>query len=306
MGTLFIKFDPQSRDASPHLKEYPAAFRVKDDQGKGGDIFSTRLSPLEDKDGESCMEQEKILDIAIKAGSLLLKNGAETYRVEETILHICRSYNLPCEAFVLPTGVFVSVEGDKGASTLVKRIHSRTVDIKRISMINALSRRIEAEKPEYSQVMAELDRISNLKKYSNLAISISYAATAFVYVLIFGGTFMEGLAAVFVGTVLGLLRLFFTKGTSFPFIEYFVGGFASGILGTLSAYLLHTNPYLVIIGSVTNLVPGVALTNGIRDLLHGDSVSGLSRLGEAIMTVTAIAAGTGIGLVIWNMGRMMT
>ena len=57
----------------------------------------------------------------------------------------------------------------------------------------------------------------------------------------------------------------------------------------------------MIIGALTNLVPGVALTNGIRDLLHGDIVSGLSRLGEALMTVFAIAAGTGIGIAAWNL-----
>ena len=246
------------------------------------------------------MEQEKILEIAVRAGSLLLKNGAEIYRVEDTIVHICKSYYLSCDAFVLPTGVFVSVEGEKGPSTVVKRIQSRTVDLTRISLINALSRRIEAERPDYEQIMSELDEISKAKKYSNLLIAIAYAVTAFVYVLIFGGTLIEGLAAVIVGIVLGLLRIFFTKGTSFPFIEYFVGGFASGILGSLFSLLLRTNPYLVIIGAVTNLVPGVALTNGIRDLLHGDSVSGLSRLGEAVMTIFAIAAGTGIGLATWN------
>ena len=63
------------------------------------------------------MEQEKILDIAVCAGSILLRFGAETYRVEETINRICKSYGLNCEAFALPTGVFVSVEGKEGIST---------------------------------------------------------------------------------------------------------------------------------------------------------------------------------------------
>jgi uncharacterized membrane protein YjjP (DUF1212 family) len=248
------------------------------------------------------MDQEKILDIAVKAGSMLLRNGAEIYRVEDTITRICRSYNLACDAFVLPTGVFVSVTGEKGPSTIVRRIQSRTVDLTRISMINALSRRIELEKPDYDQVMKDLDAISGASKYSSTVTALAYAVTAFVYVVIFGGNLTEALAAVMVGTVLGLLRILFTKGTSFPFIEYFVGGFVSGLLGSLLSPLLGINPYLVIIGALTNLVPGVALINGIRDLLHGDSVSGLSRLGEAIMTIFALAAGTGISLAVWSIG----
>lgn len=246
------------------------------------------------------MDQDKVMDIAVRAGSLLLRSGAETYRVEETIVRICQSYQLSCDAFVLPTGIFVSAEGEKGSLTIVRRIHYRTVDLTSISRLNALSRKIQEQRPEYHQVMEELDAISGIKKYSNLTIAMAYALTAFVYVLIFGGTLMESLAAVIVGVLLGLLRFFFRQGSSFPFIEFFVGGFVSGILGSLFAVLFDVNPYLVIIGALTNLVPGVALANGIRDLLYGDIVSGLSKLGEALMTVFVIAAGTGIGIAIWN------
>jgi len=255
--------------------------------------------------GLRLMEQDKVLDIAVRAGSLLLRSGAETYRVEETIVRICRSYRLSCDAFVLPTGIFVSAEGEKGALTIVRRIPYRTVDLTSISRINALSRKIQNERPEYEQVLAELDAIANIKRYSNITIAMAYALTAFVYVLIFGGTLMESLAAVIVGIVLGLLRFFFRQGSSFPFIEYFAGAFASGILGSLFALLLEVNPYLVIIGALTNLVPGVALASGIRDLLHGDIVSGISRLGEALMTVFSIAAGTGIGIATWHLMGVM-
>jgi uncharacterized membrane protein YjjP (DUF1212 family) len=251
------------------------------------------------------MDQKQILEVAIRAGTMLLRNGAEIYRVEDTMNRICRSYGLSCEAFVLPTGVFISVEGESGIATHVKRIPSRTVDLTRISQINNLSRIIEHEKPDYDAIIKEFEAIANAQKYSNFTVSFAYALTAFVYVLLFGGSLMESLSAVIVGVFLGFLRMLFTKGSSFPFIEYFVGGFASGILGSIFALLFGVNPYLVIIGAVTNLVPGVALTNGIRDLLHGDSVSGLTRLGEAIMMVLVIAAGTGIALAIWNVGGLI-
>ncbi|MCX7773856.1 MAG: threonine/serine exporter family protein [Clostridia bacterium] len=249
------------------------------------------------------MEQDQILDIAIRSGSILLKCGAETYRVEDTISRICKSYGLTCEAFVLPTGVFVSVEGQKGISTICKRIPSRTVDLTMISKVNDLSRRIEKSKPAYDEVIGELDRITQCEKYSNITIILCFAFTAFVYALLFGGSQYDALCALAVGIVLGFIRLVFSKGSSFPFIEYFVGGFAAGFLGSIAASLVpHSNAYVVTIGAVTNMLPGVALTNGIRDLLHGDSVSGLTRLGEALMVVAVIAAGTGIGLSIWFLG----
>lgn len=247
------------------------------------------------------MEQNKVLDIAVRAGSLLLRSGAETYRVEETIVRICQSYHLSCNAFVLPTGIFVSAEGENGSLTVVRRIPYRTVDLTSISRINALSRKIQSQQPEYQEVMEELDAISDVNGYPNILIAMAYALTAFVYVLIFGGTLLESLAAVAVGIVLGVLRFLFRQSSSFPFIEYAISGFVAGVLGSLFSILPGVNPYLVVIGALTNLVPGVALANGIRDLLQGDIVSGISRLGEAMMTVFSIAAGTAFGIATWNL-----
>lgn len=252
------------------------------------------------------MEQEKILDMAVYAGAILLRFGAETYRVEETISRICKSYGLNCEAFALPTGVFVSVEGTQGISTICRRIPSRTVDLTKIARLNDLSRRIEKNTPECDDVLAELDHISSCGKYSGLTIILCYAFTAFVYSLLFSGSENEALSSMAVGVILGLVHLVFSKRTDFPFIEYFVGGFVAGLLSSFIAKLIpHTNAYVVIIGAVTNMVPGVALTNGIRDLLHGDSVSGLTRLGEALMVVAVIAAGTGIGIALWLLGGQL-
>ena len=243
------------------------------------------------------MEQEKILEIAVRAGLMLLSYGGETYRVEDTIRRICSSYNLKCEPFALPTGLFVSAEGEKGVTTICKRVSYRTVDLTKIARINDLSRRIERDRPDFEKITAELDSIAEDKSYSCLTVIISYALTSFTYVLIFGGSKAEALSALIVGVVLGLLRHVFSIDRSFPFIELFIDGFVAGILSPVIARMFSgTNAYIVIIGVLTNLVPGVALTNGIRDLLHGDTVSGLSKLGEAVVIVATIAAGTGVGL----------
>jgi uncharacterized membrane protein YjjP (DUF1212 family) len=39
------------------------------------------------------------------------------------------------------------------------------------------------------------------------------------------------------------------------------------------------------------LVPGLAITNAVRDLMGGDLVSGLSKGAEALLTAFAIGAG---------------
>ena len=109
------------------------------------------------------------------------------------------------------------------------------------------------------------------------------------------------MSALFIGVILGLLRFVFSKDNSFPFIDLFVDGFVTGILGPVIPRVIpDTNAYVIITGVLTNLVPGVALTNGVRDLLHGDTISGLAKLGEAIIIVAVIAAGTAVGLFFWG------
>ncbi|NMA67026.1 MAG: threonine/serine exporter family protein, partial [Clostridiaceae bacterium] len=233
------------------------------------------------------MEQEKILEIAVRAGLILLRFGGETYRVEDTIKRICLSYNVECEPLVLPTGLFVSVKGEKGVSTICKRITTRTVDLTKIARVNDLSRRIEKDKPDFDHIMVELNNIVKDKSYSHHTVIISYALTSFTYALIFGGNKTDALSALFVGAILGILRFIFSKDNSFPYIEYFIDGFVAGILSLVIAMIFpNSNAYIVIIGALTNLVPGVVLTNGVRDLLHGDNISGLARLGEALMIVS--------------------
>ena len=83
-----------------------------------------------------------MLDIALEAGEILLRNGAETYRVEESITRICSAYGHSCEAIVLPTGIFLTVYSSEYESeTSVRRIKVRTLDLTKIDRINSFQER---------------------------------------------------------------------------------------------------------------------------------------------------------------------
>ncbi len=44
------------------------------------------------------------------------------------------------------------------------------------------------------------------------------------------------------------------------------------------------------------LVPGVPLTNGIKDIIYDDFMSGIVKFGEAMLVVTAMGAGVATAL----------
>lgn len=244
------------------------------------------------------MRSADMMNIALKAGEIVLTSGAEIYRVEETIVRICNSYSLKCESFVLPTGIFISIENEDGSmNTGFRRIRNRKVDLNRIDSVNNLSRSLQMYQPDCKTVLEKLTEINEVKQYSFPARIAATAIGSFSFTLIFKGSLYDGIAALCIGTVSYLLREILTRKGFFQFLENFTAGLVAGFL-SIAAYRFYPllNEYKIIIGSIMLYLPGVSITNGIKDALYGDLVASLTRLGEAVLLVAVLAAGVGIAL----------
>jgi uncharacterized membrane protein YjjP (DUF1212 family) len=244
------------------------------------------------------MQPTELMNVALKAGEMMLTSGAEIYRVEETIVRICNSYNIKCESFVLPTGIFISIENEDGSvNTGFRRIRVRNVDLNRIDSINSISRSLQTFQPDYATVMEKLNEVRNMKRYSFPARTAATAIGSFAFTIIFRGSLYDGIAALCIGSVSYLIKEFLTRRSSFQFFENFIAGILAGFL-SIAAYKYHPylNLYKIIIGSIMLYLPGVSITNGIKDALYGDLVASWTRLGEAILLVAVLAAGVGVGL----------
>ena len=88
---------------------------------------------------------QEILLLAMKAGQIQLENGAEIFRVEDTIMHICRAYGLhSVNTFVLSNGIFLSCgDEDEPQFAKVLQIPVNNTNLRRVAEVNQLSRRIE-------------------------------------------------------------------------------------------------------------------------------------------------------------------
>lgn len=236
--------------------------------------------------------------VALEAGEILLRNGAEIYRVEESITKICNGFGYCCDTFVLPTGIFLTVYSpDQGSETSVRRIKVRTLNLEKIDRINTFSRNLLDSPCSYEEAMKELNAIKSLEFYPVPMQFICAAVVAFVYAILFGGNIVDGFSALLIGGAAHIINLRLIKSGFFPFLIFFVLGFFCGFSGLLSEFLVQgSNVYIIIISSVIMYLPGVAMTNGIRDLLGGDPVSGLIRLGEGVLTIAAIGMGVGLAI----------
>ncbi len=244
------------------------------------------------------MQSTELINIALKAGEIMLTSGAEIYRVEETIVRICNSYNVKCESFVLPTGIFISIENEDGSiNTGFRRIRIRKVDLNRIDSINNLSRSLQSFQPDCTEVMDKLNEINAERQYIFPARIAAIAVGSFAFTLLFEGSLWDGIAALCIGAIAYLLREVLTRRGNFQFLENFIAGIIAGFL-SITAYRLYPflHQYKIIIGSIMLYLPGVSITNGIKDALYGDLVASWTRLGEAVLLVAVLAAGVGIAL----------
>ena len=98
--------------------------------------------------------EEKVLETASLAGHILLENGAEIARVEETMERIARHYGVADQNFfVLSNGIFTT---GRAGYAKVEFIPFKGAQLERVAAVNQISRDIEAGKYTVEQARERL------------------------------------------------------------------------------------------------------------------------------------------------------
>ena len=242
----------------------------------------------------------KVLEVCLLAGKIMLANGGETYRVEDTMLRIAHSY-LPVEAssYVTPTGIFLTIQAENGEQkTKFIRIFARSIDLNKVVLVNEISRKISRGFLTIHDAHLQLKAIDQMTSLYPLWLQVVAAAIASgLFALMFGGSYDDFFPALFAGGVGFLFFIYLHQIAKIKFFAEMASAFLIGFLISVLNFAglgLHVDK--MIIGSIMPLVPGVLITNAVRDLMAGDLVSGLARGAEALFT--ALAIGTGIAVIL--------
>lgn len=247
------------------------------------------------------LNPEKILNTSSRAGRLLLESGAEIYRVEETIIRILEHYQTEeASSFVTPSGIFVSFVHDGSNYSKVVRVKGSSLNLERINRINDLSRRCCSDDLSIDEVKAELNGIEQEKLYSLPLRYLASAMIAFCFTLYFDGSINDAICAFMIGLAVRAAANFFEMKKINAFVSITI---ESSIIA-LAALCFErinfcTSKDAVIIGSLMLLVPGLSITNAIRDSISGDLLSGVTRGIEACLIAVALALGAGITISFW-------
>lgn len=241
---------------------------------------------------------EEVLDLALMAGHILLENGAEIYRVEETIDRICGYYGVNSEnAFVLSNGIFLTAGSARESFfAKVQHIPVSGTHLNKVAAVNQLSREIVEGRHTIQDAYRILEEIRTMPGKKRWMQTLASGVGSAAFCIFFGGTFGDNLAAFAAGICLYLYVLWL----SVPHLSKIVGNIGGGALVTVVCCLLYLmgvgeNLNFMMIGTIMPLVPGVAFTNSIRDVADGDYISGSVRMLDALLVFFCIAIGVGIG-----------
>ena len=232
------------------------------------------------------------LDLAYEAGSILLENGAEISRVEETMRRIASHYGVEDEdLFVLSNGIIAT---DKNYARS-KFIPIKGASLDKVVAVNQLSRKMEQGEYSLEQLEYRLKQIRAIKAKPAWEQILASAVGSAAFCIIFGGSFMDSLASFIAGLVLWVFMLFVASKR----LSRIVGNVTGGLLATLvcfGLYRISLGEHLsnMIIGAIIPLIPGVAFTNGIRDMANEDYIAGVTRLLDAMLTFFCIALGVAL------------
>lgn len=246
---------------------------------------------------------KEILTLAVEIADVLLRNGAEIYRIEDTVIHILKAYEVDdFDVYVLSNGIFASAnEGKDDACSMIRHVPLGSIHLSRISALNQLVRDICAHRCTINEAWERLEKYRHLPTYPVWLLSLCCGIGSAGLCHLFGGHIIDCLFAFIIGALEELLILYFSKKKMPKFLS---NVFISIFITTLSIFALFTMLPVaqdkIVIGALMPIVPGIAFTTSIRDFYNGDYLSGTIHLIDALLTGLCIAVGVCISIEIFR------
>ncbi len=246
------------------------------------------------------MDYNTLLDMATNLGYELAMAGAETFRVEESISRVLAAYGVASEVFAIPNYLVVSILTEDGHPiTRMRRIGHHGNDLDAVEKFSGLSRAFCNRKPEPQEGLKWFDQVQ--KNRAVYAVPVQYLGNflgAAGFALFFGGNGMDALCSGVCGMLIGLVNQFLDGRKANQFFRTIASAFLMAMLAyALGALGITKNPDAVTIGALMILVPGLLFTNAMRDIIYGDTNSGINRIVQVFLVACAIVLGTASA---WN------
>jgi len=235
-----------------------------------------------------------VIDLSLWAGQLLLQNGAESARVEETVHRLGTALGAHwMDILVSPNAILVTTISGEEFRTKIRRVIAMGVNMQIVTEIRTLVHQVERGQTDRAGTREILTRLSHIKpQYSRWTIVVMIGLGCAAFSRLFGGDWPVFIITFFAAGIAQFVRQELQRRYFNSLIVVVVTSFvASLIAGTASLYKLSPHPQNALIASVILLVPGIHLVNAMRDLIAGHLVTGIVRGVVGGMVSLGIALG---------------
>ena len=236
---------------------------------------------------------EHFLNFFCEMGRQLVQSGAEIYRVEDSITRLMHAYGYTdIEVFAIPSCVILNIMHEGHNYTKSIRIRSSAINLDTLDRLNDLCRQVCRETPDETECFARLKAITGRRPYSELTSYLAHGFVAVFFTLFWGGTLPDsiiafgcGLAVKAAGSYLGRMNtnMFFTNVCASMLMVV--------IPLVLQSLGMDIHMDRIVIGAIMLLVPGIAITNVMRDMIAGDFLTAMTKLTEVLIISLALAIG---------------
>ena len=239
-------------------------------------------------------EDNLLLDIFLDFGQVMLSAGGEISRVEDSIARMGVAYGATStNVFIIPSSIELTITfSDGNTVTRTRRIRtSPSTDFEKLQALNALSRRCAMDRLPVDELKLQIANIekTSVPAFKNYLGSI-LAGSAFC--LFFGGTAIDAIFAVFISALICFLQYKLSPLSPNKVFFLFASSLITGVAVCLIAKVVPIlNIDKINIGVIMLLIPGIAITNAVRDALIGDTISGIMKLADSLLWAASLAAG---------------
>lgn len=241
-------------------------------------------------------ETEELNDLLhefLNLGEMMLRAGAEIKRVEDTMIRMGTAYGaVKMNVFVITSSIVVTMAFSDGRKiTQTRRITEESgTDFEKLEALNELSRTCCEEPIPTSELKKKIEYLDRKSLQSQILLGSVLAAGSFA--IFFGGTIWDGICAAVFGLIICILQKKLKPLCPNNVIFNLLCSFITGVGICLFAKwypVVHADK--IMIGDIMLLIPGIAMTNSVRDILVGDTISGVMRLIESLLWAGSIACG---------------
>ena len=249
------------------------------------------------------MNYEKLFGLILDLGRDLIRCGGETHRVEDTLYRLAAGYRFrDCSIWVVPSLIQATFTDPDGVvRTQIRHVKGSGVDFRALDRLNAVSRWACGAQPAAEELAARLEEIRSAAQPRLWASCLSEVLGGWGFALFFGCDVWDSAIAALASLLVFFLVRVFSRREGNPLILNFSVSFVTEVF---ILCVCHFGPgshmETITISVVMLLVSGLGAFNGLRDLVHLDTLSGLINLAASFTGAIGIALGMALPMLIFR------